>query len=224
MSDRSIILKDFEVRAFIEGRKTMKRIALKPQPNMLNGGHPFNNGRGSYSTEKGWKRYPISKGGRLWTKERVRAVDDDNTFGHQVEYMADGHRVTVAEYGDVFSDAYGDWWNLLAYRSDDPDLTGGKVVQPQHMPRWASRLTLIVEDVKVERLQDISEEDARAEGVFVPEAQYAQQGSRAPVFAFAAKWEEANGAGSWESNPWCAAYTFRPILKNIDAISMNEAA
>lgn len=87
------------------------------------------------------------------------------------------------------------------------------------MPRWASRLTLTVTHVHIERLQDINEADARAEGVFVPEAQYAQQGHRAPVLAYAGLWEYINGPRSWEADTWVAAYTFTVAEQNIDEVA-----
>lgn len=92
------------------------------------------------------------------------------------------------------------------------------------MPRWASRLTLIVTDVRVERLQDISEDDAIAEGV-------EEVSDDGPVLtgipcgtiyadhrsAFRDLWNSLHGPGSWDANPWVAAITFRPVFANIDS-------
>lgn len=106
------------------------------------------------------------------------------------------------------------------------------------MPRWASRITLIITDVRVERLQDISEADAIAEGILrgtpMPEIPTSKgdiwhsgieadlddpfSWYRYPMTAFAHLWISLNGLGSLEENPWVAAYTFRPILGNIDQI------
>lgn len=171
---------------------------------------------------------PYQVGDRLWVREAVRAVDDQDTYDFQIEYLADGARRTVAEHDDRSSDAYGDWWNLLAYRSDDPDLTGGKPVPSIHMPRWASRLTLIVTDVRVQRLQEISEEDAVAEGTREPTLR--ELGSALAQAAwserqvFSRLWDSLNakrGFG-WAANPWVTATIFRPILSNID--NLKEAA
>ncbi|MDW9960953.1 hypothetical protein GOB20_24735 [Sinorhizobium meliloti] len=92
------------------------------------------------------------------------------------------------------------------------------------MPRWASRLTLIVSDVRVERLQDISEADAIAEGA----EQYSSSTKLSRPFnpdwkgiyreGYAELWNAINGAGAWEANPWVAAYTFTVIKQNIDQI------
>lgn len=74
-----------------------------------------------------------------------------------------------------------------------------------HMPRWASRITLEVESVRVERLQDISDEDAIAEGIVLAE------NYRGPVAHYAALWESINGLGSWNTNPWVWVVTFKRI-------------
>lgn len=82
-----------------------------------------------------------------------------------------------------------------------------------YMPRWASRITLEISDVLVERVQDISEEDAEAEGVFdtLPE-------DTNPLMmasdAFCLLWEDINGkkAGcSWEDNPWVWVVEFKRL-------------
>jgi hypothetical protein len=84
------------------------------------------------------------------------------------------------------------------------------------MPRWASRITLKVTDVKVERLQDISEADAIAEGVECFDQGCSVEGLRGlydyPESAFAALWESINGEASWDANPWVVAYTFERIV------------
>ena len=82
------------------------------------------------------------------------------------------------------------------------------------MPRWASRLTLIVEAVKVERLQDISEEDARAEGCADAPGTF----SPSAIGVFANLWRNLHGPDAWSENPWVAAIRFRVIRTNIDAI------
>ncbi len=100
----------------------------------------------------------------------------------------------------------------------------GRFRQAMHMPRWASRLTLIVTDVRVQRLHDCSEADAMAEGIekigdgeFLPH-RLAGYWSRTALLAYGRLWDEINGPGAWAQNPWVAAYTFRPIHVNIDQI------
>ncbi|MFA7308114.1 MAG: hypothetical protein WC026_15740, partial [Hyphomicrobium sp.] len=94
------------------------------------------------------------------------------------------------------------------------------------MPRWASRLTLIVESVKVERLQDISEDDADAEafgGDFphrvLPHlfTDADKAGALMLTECFERLWESIYGPGSWAKNPWVSAISFRVLKANIDA-------
>lgn len=98
-----------------------------------------------------------------------------------------------------------------------------------HMPRRLSRITLIVTDVRVQRLQEISDVDALAEGILtLNRVGYLNGGPLygldegighgTPVGAFNHLWRSINGDGSWAANPWVVAITFRPILANIDAI------
>jgi len=74
-----------------------------------------------------------------------------------------------------------------------------------HMPRWASRINLEVVSVRVERLQNISEDDALAEGITLVER------GTSPVDQFKKLWESINGPGSWEANPWVWVVEFKRI-------------
>ena len=94
-----------------------------------------------------------------------------------------------------------------------------------HMPRWASRITLEITDVRVERLNSISEEDARAEGVGsavwfaakgVPESEWTSLGEHGAMQAshinkFATLWESIYGAESWQANPWVWVIEFKRL-------------
>lgn len=80
------------------------------------------------------------------------------------------------------------------------------------MPRWASRLTLELTQVRVERLQDISEEDAKAEGCDASELMTMKGGSPCYSNPFQKLWLSIHGIdnpAAWESNPWVWALTFR---------------
>ncbi|MBD9539961.1 hypothetical protein IB276_10910 [Ensifer sp. ENS04] len=123
----------------------------------------------------------------------------------------------------------------FAYQADEQQERRDEMIpwRPSiHMPRWASRMTLIVTDVRVERLQDISAADAIAEGIErhgsgwmpystaflqsdgVTPANYHQD----PRESYRSLWNKINGTGAWETNPWVAAYTFRVIKQNIDRV------
>jgi len=109
-----------------------------------------------------------------------------------------------------------------------------------HMPRWASRITLEVTDVRVQRLQDISEEDAKAEGVELLSSDfgsgYANYMSAvcadgkhgtlfaSPVRSFLSLFQSINGEKIIEANPWLWAVTFTPHLINVDEFIKGRAA
>lgn len=117
------------------------------------------------------------------------------------------------------------------YTADDRLLpnVAGRVRSSIHMPRWASRITLQIESVKVERVQDISEEDARAEGVVLGEPVPVNiivkrrgkktERSKGVVHDFTYRgaycrlWDQINGAESWKSNCWCWVLSFRRVAQ-----------
>lgn len=72
-----------------------------------------------------------------------------------------------------------------------------------HMHRWASRLTLEITQLRVERLQDISTVDAYEEGAPVV--------GLSPIEDYRALWEQINGSGSWDANPWVWAISFKVV-------------
>lgn len=188
MSEKPILFSGPMVKAILDGQKSMTRRVLKPQPNMLNGGLPMNDGRGSYSIEGGWKRLPYAPGDVLWVRE---------TWWH------------FDPHGVLYTDA------KPTYRADgEIDFEkGDRWRSPRFMPRWASRITLRVTAVKVERLQDISEEDAWAEGAGA-EIEYCESmpvGYGSCIPAFRSIWTEIHGPGSWDANPWVSAYSFERI-------------
>lgn len=212
MAEKPIIFSGAMVRALLDGRKTQTRRVLKPQPVKL---PDFNRGSLSINVRRSvyqaWNphcpavRCPYGQpGDRLWVRE---------TFAY----------VSPHEYPAPFEEC------KIEYRADKPEAkrAGGWDCEPDdpeairwrpsiHMPRWASRITLEVTGVRVERLQDISEADARAEGAYPPPAGTDDDGAHydAGTFrdGFRALWESINGAGSWTANPWVWVIEFRRII------------
>ncbi len=101
----------------------------------------------------------------------------------------------------------------ITYRADHGPDHAFKWTPSIFMPRWASRLTLTVTDVRVQRLQDISEEDAWAEGITAyGTTRYEREGRD----LYALLWNSINGAGAWNNNPWVVALSFTVRKGNID--------
>lgn len=170
-------------------------------------------GGGAIRTEIRELRYQV--GDSLWVREAHYLTDD----GHRDQSVYAADTETVADHLRQMDD--------LERRYPTADWSRHRRLRPSlHMPRWASRLTLIVTDVRVQRLQDISRFDAMAEGIqqfgrfFAAEAQ--QDWDDAALDqreAFGALWESINASRGfgWDTNPWVVAITFRPHLINIDA-------
>lgn len=122
----------------------------------------------------------------------------------------------------------------VGYGADEPADTisrAGKLRPSMFMPRWASRLTLVVTETRVQRLQEISEADAHAEGVEAidgafDEVAFAARAQKLGMMCedgrtwFAWLWDSLNSKRprcAWADNPWVAAYTFTVHHENIDA-------
>lgn len=167
---------------------------------------------------------PWQLGDRLWVREAWTLHDragDVGTVAYQASFKTHGWTETIQQFPRDLT---------LATRVRPVQLGWRPSI---HMPRWASRLTLTVTDVRVERLQDCSEEDAAAEGVQFEQNPLSQDAQRYFVEigggevvsgwdardCYGSLWEHINGAGSWSANPWVAAYTFTVAHANIDALA-----
>lgn len=115
-------------------------------------------------------------------------------------------------------------FNEIIYRATEPDqgCSHPEDMSPWKpsifMPRRESRITLEITSVRVERLQDITEDDAKAEGVTIggtkfdhPSISNEEEYGRACGFAYKDLWEKINGKGSWDKNPWVWAITFKKL-------------
>lgn len=212
MRERPIQFSAPMVRAILSGAKTQTRRALRVQPPSNTGQvstwhHPdprphyfawVPTGDGGAEISE-WPPLPCpygQPGDRLWVRESHWWFKDEHDpvtgyfppklTAEDVEYRADGEKP-------------------------------GRVWRPSiHMPRWASRITLEVLSVRVERLQGISESDAMAEGADEAPTPMAMMYSAPEVMrtryreGYAQLWESIKGAGSWDENPWVWVVEFRP--------------
>lgn len=202
------------VRAILDGRKTQTRRLFKlpswaewdtgPGRGEATGDilpkDPKN--RGWYHIEELVSPYG-SDGDRIWVRETCRA-HELNSGLDGVLYPADDKFIPI----DDTQESVDRWIVLNSYRGQK-----GAKVPAIHMPRWASRITLEITDVRVQRLQEISEADAEAEGIdflrSVPDVDETLDARG----LFRCLWDginEVSGNG-WEANPWVWALTFRHI-------------
>ena len=222
MTDRPILFSGPMVRALLEGRKAQTRRVLKPQP-LADGYYDgqidctFVPARDARDTA--CFRFGASAVGGGAIRTEI----------YQPPY-AQGDRLWVRE---GFSGPYGcrnlpprDWPNagpIWHWADGNPE--HGNWTRPKpgiHMPRWASRLTLTVTDVRVQRLQDISEDDARAEGV-EPYMPTCPDDDTPAADAFMDLWDSLNAhRAPWNSNPWVVALTFTVRRGNIDRVGLTD--
>lgn len=223
MKERPILFSGPMVRAILNGSKSQTRRVVKPQPvRFAESGWSL---PGLCCTsEKGFLHSaPIFKcpygqpGDRLWVRETF--ADLTKELGRRWErFNPETKRYEIGQKP------------FFWYRADgeQPDPGNGTPLnQPWkpsiHMPRWASRITLEITGVRVERLQDISPADCEAEGVHrlplqenEPSPWYTADVSAGPVLhsrstigAYHKLWECINGPGSWDANPWVWVVEFR---------------
>jgi len=217
MADRPILFSAQMVRALLAGTKTQTRRVIKPQPTINGAGllvyrAPKVTAQGSPKTIALCMR--IGVGDRLYVREswnwtHIADLAPGETLGRTVDECC------AANGG--FACACGDGIVYAATNAHDHPIHGKARWRPSvHMPRWASRITLTVTDVRVQRLQDINVEDAVAEGALA-QSHVDQFATVHAVPMYRAIWNGINGPGSWDANPWVAAYTFAVKRANIDA-------
>lgn len=206
MKERPILFSAPMVRAILSGAKTQTRRVMKVRCHSIcegDDGKLWPWSEDAELAEDFWHPCPFGKpGDRLWVREtcRAEAIGDEGLCG--VRYVADGQFMPIANTREA-SDR---WVQLYWYRGME-----GATVPPIHMPRWASRITLEITDVRVERLQDISEADAKAEGVSMPDGTPTPPDFWSYQQEFRHLWEQINGPGSWGANPFVWVVTFRRI-------------
>lgn len=182
--ERGMIFNGEMVRAILDGRKTQTRRVIKDCTvgrdqisKFIQIGKKF---IGCYPEDvpeliRECCPYGVP-GDRIWVRETFCSVPDhEEPAGcSALLYAADGNG------------PYGKWTPSI------------------HMPRWASRILLEITDVRVEQLNDISEEDARSEGISGSSARDIKE-------AYAALWRSIYGSDSWQANPWVWVVEFKRI-------------
>ena len=201
MREHPLLMQGPLVRATLAGRKTQTRRPIIPQPDadivavrydaiadLWLGNTPEDNDLGYTSS---WaERCPLGKAGdRLWVRETFQAW---RKVGHESdEWEPIG--VKAASFGDT-----------IEYRATSKST--GPWTPSIHMPRWACRLVLPLVSVRVERVQDITEDDARAEGLRRTENGWTDGATGYDVTsaraAFQELWASIYGQASWDVNPW----------------------
>lgn len=225
MKERPILMNAEMVRAVLDGRKTQTRRPVKPQPYTI----PWRDAYGNADEALFWRYaepredwpYPRfcpfgQPGDRLWVRETWQEFFDDE----MMPLRPRGPR------GRLGSPDTPDRGSYVFYRADGP-----VPVQPPlgranwrpsiHMPRWASRIALEITDVRVERVQDITEDDAIADAgleAMIPEHIWYIPGedlgtTRDPIYAFEHVWDACYGKThhAWTTNPWVWVVEFRRV-------------
>ena len=221
MADRPILFSAPMIRALLAGHKTQTR-RIQAEGVSMAGSIDHSSGKPIAIDATAWdRRWPVKTkyaiGDRLWVREAWSGryewremtpsgrVASGSPLARETWYWADGEPTS------------GDW----------------ELPRPSiHMPRPFSRITLTVTDVRVQRLQDISEADAVAEGIerlksgrgfYDPVANKGAvrlgQYFTSAIDAYAHLWDSINGEGAWDANPWVAAYTFTVQHRNIDQVA-----
>ncbi len=199
------------VRAILDGRKTQTRRIMKVQPS--DGFHPTHNGYDLDLNAHWYTPGVVDKNGYLQpAKKDVFGVADENE-GYTCPFGSVGDRIWVRE-------TWNKYGGLLTYRADYDWIEDMKKEMachesyPKwhpsiHMPRLASRLTLEITGVRVERLRDLSEDDAKSEGITPP------SGGVLPGWEYRINfrdlWMSIYGADNWEANPWVWVIEFKVV-------------
>lgn len=210
MKERGMIFNGEMVRAILDGRKTQTRRPIK------------------------WKQTRFTEIGERedgskwpWSEDAEHACD----FWHPCPFGAVGDRIWVRETWARYNIDQNS--HDLAYRATTPAYwpEEGRWRPSIHMPRWASRILLEITNVRIERLNAISPEDAESEGLECtnftgfgdepglpsypePDVYFdplKKQWKEYPPEAFAGLWESIYGEGSWKANPWVWVIEFKRV-------------
>ncbi|HBQ5976314.1 MULTISPECIES: hypothetical protein [Klebsiella] len=233
MKERGMIFNGEMVRAILDGRKTQTRRIVKGTDGAvkfckewdINGEEIFvvlgEKDRTGMNPVLGAISCPFGAvGDRIWVREAYRfpaSLDDVSPTGVGEMAVATGYRKPWAPTFYEFTGTFSDGWK--GFETPPKVSDAGKLRPSIHMPRWASRILLEITDVRVERLNAISEEDARAEGIIdggclncgEPEPCGCANPEPDATDAFAYLWQSIYGQENWNANPWVWVISFERV-------------
>lgn len=251
MTDRPILFSAPMIRALLDGRKTQTRRILK-LPTKGQYIHPQKGGWEA-TTVGGGAAFTIERDGTRKPAPEMAAIWHRTTGKTITTRWQKGDRLWVRETAWYDASVCGGLSGLRCFfegrlvrhqggtEGQSPFENSAEVLGIEdchimkrpgiHMPRWASRLTLTVTDVRVQRLQEISPQDAIAEGIesisdnagngpayrdYLLRKDERSEWYADPVNSYCSLWGLINGAASWPANPWVVALTFTVERRNID--------
>lgn len=225
MKTRPMLFNGPMVRALLDGSKTQTRRVCKKQP-YPNGYHWDGNDFLCHNDYLPPSAMLMDAGGKeLYTTSNMEGWESECPYGQPSDQIyvketwshdaPDLEACRVAHEDAMGGGTYGPYYHAT---ETAPETLEWK--PSIHMPRWASRITLEIVSVRVERLNDISEEDARAEGITdggcincgEPEPCKCSWPMPDARESFIRLWESINGPNSWFANPWCWVITFKRVL------------
>lgn len=205
-TERPIIFSAPMVRALLAGAKTQTRRVVKPQPTLFLDGVRVRQEHGipipgpACMASGGVQRIKCPYGllgDRLWVRETWQGpLFDYDQFD---AYRRDHSRFEKPEFCAYAADG-----GPAPEFVDEDDTLQCRWRPPIYMPRWASRITLEITRVRVERLQDISAKDAMEEGIM-------HSTLNDPRVEYQWQWESIHGDGSWAANPWVWVVEFQRV-------------
>ena len=218
--EHPIIFSGWSIRRILAGEKVQTRRVVKPQPEKIGADVWAYKGLTFYDDEAMRSRlfceayrgeYPYGTANQMWVREAFRLPEWADDISPS-EYVKDDRFVKgTPPVRFVRFEADGRATPFYDYVTEEG---WGRKRSPIHMPRALCHYVLRVESVRVERLLDISEDDAMAEGVKpVTRRSASVHGGDtiSAVIAFKERWNEVHGSGAWQKNPWIWVISFSKI-------------
>ncbi|MGN7818825.1 hypothetical protein ACTJJB_01775 [Chitinophaga sp. 22536] len=208
--ERPILFSGDMVRAILDGRKTQTRRVIKPQPIIDEESGYVYSGDHKHMFKKCFLHSPWQNGYALLCPYgqpgNILYVKETWIKGH----MIDENEIRIGS-DQYFYKAGPDIpdWHRPDLEDDHPNFLTPPWKSPRFMPKVAARIWLQVTEIRVERVQDISDKDARAEGVKPMEALRPHLFRGPHHFAFGRLWRDINGTNSCDKNDWVWVISFR---------------